>query len=275
MVVPTPDGVKNQMVLAAAAIAGVTRVITIGGAQAVGALAYGTATIAAGRQDRRPRQRLRGRRQAPRVRHRRHRHDRRPVRDPGAVRRHHRSGLGGDGPVLAGRARRTGAGHHAVPGRRLHRAGRGEHPQAAADHAAPGHHPHLADRPRRAGQGARHGGSLRDRQRDRRRTPRNLGREPAAVGRPDPPRRRHVPGPLLVRVAGRLLLRPEPRAADLAHRALLVAAGRVRLPEALVDHLYVSEAGAQTLGKVAAELAYGEGLQAHARSAELRIKPQS
>ena len=45
MVVPTPDGVKNQMVLAAAAIAGVTRVITIGGAQAVGALAYGTQTI--------------------------------------------------------------------------------------------------------------------------------------------------------------------------------------------------------------------------------------
>jgi len=47
MVVPTPDGVRNQMVLAAAAIAGVTRVITIGGAQAVGALAYGTATIPA------------------------------------------------------------------------------------------------------------------------------------------------------------------------------------------------------------------------------------
>jgi histidinol dehydrogenase len=47
MVVPTPDGVKNPMVLAAAAIAGVTRVITIGGAQAVGALAYGTETIPA------------------------------------------------------------------------------------------------------------------------------------------------------------------------------------------------------------------------------------
>ena len=47
MVVPAPDGVKNQMVLAAAAIAGVTRVITIGGAQAVGALAYGTETIQA------------------------------------------------------------------------------------------------------------------------------------------------------------------------------------------------------------------------------------
>ena len=36
--------------------------------------------------------------------------------------------------------------------------------------------------------------------------------------------------------------------------------------------IFVSEAGAQTLGKVAAELAYGEGLQAHARSAELRLK---
>jgi histidinol dehydrogenase len=47
MVVPTPDGVRNQMVLAAAAIAGVTRVIAIGGAQAVGALAYGTETITA------------------------------------------------------------------------------------------------------------------------------------------------------------------------------------------------------------------------------------
>ena len=45
MVVPTPDGVRNPMVLAAAAIAGVDRVFTIGGAQAVGALAYGTATV--------------------------------------------------------------------------------------------------------------------------------------------------------------------------------------------------------------------------------------
>lgn len=45
MVVPTPSGVKNELVLAAAAIAGVDRVFTIGGAQAVGALAYGTATI--------------------------------------------------------------------------------------------------------------------------------------------------------------------------------------------------------------------------------------
>lgn len=45
MVVPAPDGVLNDMVLAAAAIAGVDRVFTIGGAQAVVALAYGTQTV--------------------------------------------------------------------------------------------------------------------------------------------------------------------------------------------------------------------------------------
>ena len=45
MVVPTPDGVVNELVLAAAAIAGVDRVFTIGGAQAVAAMAYGTETI--------------------------------------------------------------------------------------------------------------------------------------------------------------------------------------------------------------------------------------
>ena len=47
MVVPTPDGVLNPMVLAAADIAGVDRIFTIGGAQAVAALAYGTETIPA------------------------------------------------------------------------------------------------------------------------------------------------------------------------------------------------------------------------------------
>jgi histidinol dehydrogenase len=45
MVVPTPQGVRNPLVLAAACVAGVSRAFTIGGAQAVGALAYGTATI--------------------------------------------------------------------------------------------------------------------------------------------------------------------------------------------------------------------------------------
>ena len=45
MVVPTPDGARNSLVLAAAYLAGVDRVFTIGGAQAVGALAFGTKSI--------------------------------------------------------------------------------------------------------------------------------------------------------------------------------------------------------------------------------------
>jgi histidinol dehydrogenase len=47
MVVPTPDGVVNPLVLAAAQLAGIDEVYRVGGAQAVGALAYGTATIPA------------------------------------------------------------------------------------------------------------------------------------------------------------------------------------------------------------------------------------
>src|SRR6516162_2669761 len=46
MVVPAPDGVLNPLVLAAAKLAGVDEIYRIGGAQAVAALAYGTATIA-------------------------------------------------------------------------------------------------------------------------------------------------------------------------------------------------------------------------------------
>ncbi|MDD2816184.1 MAG: histidinol dehydrogenase [Thiotrichaceae bacterium] len=45
MVVPTPDNVLNDLVLAAAAVAGVTKVFTVGGAQAIAALAYGTQSI--------------------------------------------------------------------------------------------------------------------------------------------------------------------------------------------------------------------------------------
>jgi len=47
MVVPTPDGEKSDLVLAAAALCGIEHVFTIGGAQAVGALAYGTESIPA------------------------------------------------------------------------------------------------------------------------------------------------------------------------------------------------------------------------------------
>ena len=81
MVVPTPDGDINPLVLAAARIAGVDEIYRVGGAQAIAALAYGTETIAAGGQDRRPRQRLCRGGQAARVRRRRHRYDRRARRE--------------------------------------------------------------------------------------------------------------------------------------------------------------------------------------------------
>jgi histidinol dehydrogenase len=47
MTTPTPDGTRNPLVLAAARLAGVTRVFAVGGAQAIAALAYGTATVPA------------------------------------------------------------------------------------------------------------------------------------------------------------------------------------------------------------------------------------
>ncbi|NLC24210.1 MAG: histidinol dehydrogenase [Oxalobacter sp.] len=47
MVVPTPDGIRNELVMAAAGLSGVNRIFAIGGAQAVAALAYGTETIPA------------------------------------------------------------------------------------------------------------------------------------------------------------------------------------------------------------------------------------
>jgi histidinol dehydrogenase len=47
MAVPTPEGFRNPLVLAAASLAGVDRVFAVGGAQAIAALAYGTATVPA------------------------------------------------------------------------------------------------------------------------------------------------------------------------------------------------------------------------------------
>ena len=86
-------------------LAGVDEIYRIGGAQAIAALAYGTETHRARRQDRRPRQRLRRRRQAPGVRQGRHRHDRRSVRGAGHRRQRQRSGLDRRRSAGPGRAR--------------------------------------------------------------------------------------------------------------------------------------------------------------------------
>ena len=106
MVAPTPDGKLNPLVLAAARIAGVEEIYRVGGAQAVAALAYGTADDPAGGEDRRARQRLCGGGEAAGVWGRRHRHDRRALRGGGDRRRKRRSALRRSRPSGAGRTRR-------------------------------------------------------------------------------------------------------------------------------------------------------------------------
>ena len=176
------------------ALAGVDRVFTIGGAQAIGALAYGTRR-SRGRQDHRPGQRLCRQRQAARVRRGRHRHDRRAERDPGARRRHDAARLGGDGPVLAGRARRARAEHPALPGRRLHRRAC----SAAIERLLPAmprrdDHPRVARRARRADpRRATWKRRARSPTASRPSTSRSRAREPAALGAAAAPRRRDLP----------------------------------------------------------------------------------
>jgi len=85
MVVPTPDGVLNELVLAAAALAGVDRVFTLGGGAGGGGTGLRHRNGAAGGQDRRAGQHLCGHGQACRFRHRRHRYDRGPLGNSGGV----------------------------------------------------------------------------------------------------------------------------------------------------------------------------------------------
>ncbi len=100
MVVPTPGGARNPLVLAAAHVAGVTRAFTIGGAQAIAALAYGTATIPAVDKIVGPGNAYGRGGQAQGVRRRRHRHDRRPVGDHRHRRRQREPRLDRDGPLF-------------------------------------------------------------------------------------------------------------------------------------------------------------------------------
>ena len=155
MVVPTPDGRRNPLVLAAAALAGVDRAFAIGGAQAIGALAYGTQTV-------------------PQV-------DK--IVGPGnayvaAAKRRVFGVVGIDmiagpseiliisdggtdsrldrnGYVCAGRARRTRAGDAALAGCRVHRGGRGEHRAPACRDAAARRDQSRAGKTRRLDRGAR------------------------------------------------------------------------------------------------------------------------
>ena len=94
---------------------------------------------------------------------------------------------------------------------------------------------------------------------------------PAPLGAAAQARRRHFSGRLHQRDPGRLLRRPQPRAAHQRHGALFSSPLGVYDFQKRSSLIEVSEHGAQMLGKIAAVLAYGEGLQAHARAAEMRL----
>jgi histidinol dehydrogenase len=278
MVVPTPawppvGGQKERnatLVLAAAAVAGVTAPSPSAARRPWRAgLRHGHR--AARRQDHRPRQRLRGQRQAARVRPGRHRHDRRAERDPGAGRRQHAGRLGGDGPVQPGRARRAGAEHPAVPRRGYIAAVR-----EAIDRLLPGMPRRDVIRASLEGRGALiHTRSMEEACAiSNRIAPEHLevsSARPAPLGAAAAPRRRDLPGRLHQRSLGDYCAGPN-------HVLPTSGTARFSSPLGVYDFqkrsslIEVSEAGAQVLGPIAAELAYGEGLQAHAQAAELRLK---
>ncbi|HEY0488931.1 MAG TPA: histidinol dehydrogenase [Telluria sp.] len=274
MVVPTPDGVKNQMVLAAAAIAGVTRVITIGGAQAVGALAYGTETIAAVDKIVGPgnayvaaaKRRVFGTVGIDMIAG--------PseilvlcdgTTDPDWVAMDLFSQAEHDElaqaimlcPDAAYIAQVEASIHKLLPTMprqdtiRTSMTDRGalvkvrdmDEACEIANAIAAEHLEISADNPQQWADKIRHAGAM------------FLGRfSSEALGD-------YCCGPNHVLPTSRTARFSSPLGVyDFQKRSSI---------------LHVSEAGAQTLGKVAAELAYGEGLQAHARSAELRLKPQS
>ncbi len=274
MVVPTPRGEINEIVLAAAAIAGVDRVFTIGGAQAVAALAYGTESVPPVDKIVGPGNIYCGHRQAPRVRQGGYRHDRRAVGDSGGLRRPDRSGLDRHGPVLPGRARRRRPVDPGQPGCRLPRPRRREHRQAAADHGACRDHPHLAGGAWRLDPGGRHGAGHRGGQSYRAGAPGAFSGRSGSLAAADSPRRCDLHGPLHSRGLGRLCGWPD-------HVLPTSGTARFSSPLGVYDFqkrssiIFCSPEGASELGKSASVLARGESLTAHARSAEYRIKPSA
>ena len=220
MVSPNP----NPLVLAAAAIAGVDRVIAIGGAQAVAALAYGTRSV-------------------PRV-------DK--IVGPGNayVAEAKRQVFGQVGiDMIAGPSEILVIGDGTTPADwvAMDLFSQAEHDelaqaillspsfsylndveneieQTAFRNAKTKNHCRLAGSARRPDPHAQPRRGLRDREPHRARAPRAVGRQAARAAAEAAPRRRDLPRPLELGGDRRLLRRPEPRPADLGHGALLVAA---------------------------------------------------
>jgi histidinol dehydrogenase len=274
MVVPTPDGIKNRMVLAAAAIAGVTRVITIGGAQAVGALAYGTQTIPAVDK----------------------------IVGPGnayvaAAKRRVFGIVGID--MIAGPSEILVLcdGTTDPDWVAMDLFSQAEHDELAqAILLCPSEayiaqveasiHKLLPDMPRKdtiATSLTDRGALVKVRDMDEACAIANdIAAEHLEISAEDPQqwadKIRHAGAMFLGRFSSESL---GDYCCGPNHVLPTSRTARFSSPLGVYDFqkrssiLMVSEAGAQTLGRVAAELAYGEGLQAHARSAELRLKPQS
>ncbi len=271
MVVPTPDGVKNPLVLAAAQIAGVDRVFTIGGAQAVGALAHGTATVP----------------QVDKI-------------------------VGPGNAYVAAAKRRVfgivGIDMIAGPSEILVLADGSTDPDwVAMDLFSQAEHDELAqsilvcpdaaylervqasvnkliaDMPRHEvirTSLTNRGAMVKVRDMDEACEIANLiAAEHLEISANDPmqwaDKIRHAGAMFLGRYSSESL---GDYCAGPNHVLPTSRTARFSSPLGVYDFqkrssiIHVSEAGAQTLGKVAAELAYGEGLQAHARSAELRLK---
>ena len=271
MVVPTPDGVKNPLVLAAAEIAGVDRVFTIGGAQAVAALAYGTQTIP----------------QVDKI-------------------------VGPGNAYVAAAKRRVfgvvGIDMIAGPSEILVLADGSTDPDwVAMDLFSQAEHDELAqsilvcpdaaylarvadsinrqldDMPRKAvirTSLTHRGAMIKVRDMDEACDIANLiAAEHLEISADDPQRWadkiRHAGAMFLGRYSSESL---GDYCAGPNHVLPTSRTARFSSPLGVYDFqkrssiLHVSRAGAQTLGRVAAELAYGEGLQAHARSAEFRMK---
>ena len=145
-----------------------------------------------------------------------------------------------------------------------------QHRAPAARDAAPGHHPRLAVRPWRADSGGR---------------PMKPARSPThrpehlelSVAEPAAwlPKLKHAGAIFMGRFASESLgdycAGPEPRCPPAAPPALPVPLGVYDFQKR-TSLIEVSAVGAQTLGRIASTLAHGEGLTAHARSAEFRLQ---
>ncbi|MFZ5520963.1 MAG: histidinol dehydrogenase [Pseudomonadota bacterium] len=271
MVVPTPGGVRNPLVLAAAAVAGVDRAFTIGGAQAVAALAYGTATV-------------------PKV-------DK--ITGPGnayvaSAKKHVFGTVGID--MIAGPSEILVLADGSTPADwvAMDLFSQAEHDelaqsillcpdaayidqvQAAIDRLLPGMP--RADIIRASLQGR--GALIHTRSMEEACAISNrIAPEHLEVSSRDP----HRWEPLL-RHAGAIFLGAYTSeslgdyCAGPNHVLPTSGTARFSSPLGVYDFqkrsslIEVSEAGAQTLGRIAADLAYGEGLQAHAQAAEMRLK---